>query len=215
MKKFSIQTLLTTAALLSTLTACGHTQMPVSASLPMNNLPVVSAQANAPLAARPSLLVKFKPGVSALAINEFHAKYGTHTLNVLPNINVHVIALDQAVGVQSRQLLSYVQRDRLVEYAELNGTMQLTQQTAVTPDYSKMVGQQVTITGIYTTSRSGAIIQTPQGALSIVDNQNRPLVQMPQMAPGRTIRISGVITPVDGFNLTQNLGVLPMQVSVL
>lgn len=214
MKKFSIQTLLTTAAVLSTLTACGQTQMPVSASLPLN-LPAVSTQANIPMAARPSLLVKFKPGVSSKAINEFHAKYGTHTLNVLPNINVHVIALDQAVGLQSAQLLSYVQRDLLVEYAELNGTMQLTQQTAVTPDYSKMVGQQVTITGTYTTSRSGAIVQTPQGALSIVDNQNRPLVQMPQMAPGRAIRIIGVITPVNGFNMTQNLGVLPMQIKAL
>ena len=215
MKRNLISTLaLISAAML--LTACGRNALPTTAY--MAPAPIQIQQQAVPQ----ELVVKFKPNVTRAAIDAFHSTYGTRTVKVLPGINVHVVALHPGVS-QNNQLIQRVQRDQLVEFVEVNGRIELNPVITAKPifsvatavGYRDMLGQQMELKGLYLTSRSGAMIEVNGVRLSIVDTHGRVVHELPFIAPNSRIAVSGVIAPVQGFNLTENLGVRPLNVNAL
>lgn len=165
------------------------------------------------------LLVKFKKGTSKNGVNEFHAKYGTRTIKVLPAINVHVI--ETTVGIKSSQLIRYFNNDPLVQYAEINTEISLDTDTIINPvytiqsvDYERMLNQQISVSGTYYSSRSGAIIETNKGRLSIVDIDGTVLTELPNLSNGSRLALSGIVKRTKGFNSTNDLGIMPVSIKI-
>ena len=73
-----------------------------------------------------------------------------------------------------------------------------------------MIGKQVDVSGIYKSSRSGAIITTSNGNLSIVDMDGTVVTKLPNMAEGKRVIFSGIIKEIKGFNVTKNVGIMPV-----
>jgi predicted small lipoprotein YifL/uncharacterized protein with GYD domain len=110
---------LSTLMMLTSLTACGRSALPTSVMMPMQ------AQSMSQTQQAQELVVRFKAGMSRAALNEFHAKYGTRTVKVLPQINAHVLAMHESIGVQVTQVARYMQQDPMVAYVEVNGRIDL------------------------------------------------------------------------------------------
>lgn len=164
------------------------------------------------------ILVKFKKGLTRAGINEFQAKYGLKTLKVLPATNIHV--MKNEIGMRNNQMLNYIQNDPSVLYAEINQEISFGPDYNIVPvfsilnNYENMVGKNVSIKGTYFSSRSGAIIETSKGKLSIVDLDGSVLPRISNMKDGSQISLSGVVKEVRGFNVTNNLGILPVSIKV-
>jgi len=164
------------------------------------------------------ILVKFKKGLMKQGINEFEAKYGLKTVKVLPATNIHV--MKNKTGIKNNQLLSYIQNDPSVLYAEINQEIAFGPDYNIVPvfnilsNYENMIGKTVSIRGTYFSSRSGAIIETNKGKLSIVDLDGSVLTRIFNLKDGSKILLSGVIKEVKGFNLTNNLGILPISIKI-
>lgn len=109
-----IQMTLSLTAVLS-LTACGQNALPTQMS--RTPIQIQSSQTNR------TLIVKFKTSMNTAAIREFNAKYGFHTLRVIPEINAQVVEVDATVGLKLSQIIKYLQADPSVEYAEINGRL--------------------------------------------------------------------------------------------
>jgi predicted small lipoprotein YifL len=111
---------LSTLMMLTSLTACGRSALPTSAMMPMASL-----QAQSMNQQPQELVVRFKTGMNRATLNEFHAKYGTRTVKVLPQINAHVLVMHESIGVQVTQVARYMQQDPMVAYVEVNGRVDL------------------------------------------------------------------------------------------
>lgn len=108
MSKFLLAALL--AALTYTLSGCGQ-MLPLTPTAPSQSL-------GARNVAQQELLVKFKSVINAHSIQTFHAQHGTRTLRVIPGLNVHVMVVTQNRPLN--QVLSQITQNPMVEYAEIN-----------------------------------------------------------------------------------------------
>ncbi|GIW21312.1 MAG: hypothetical protein KatS3mg068_0319 [Candidatus Sericytochromatia bacterium] len=164
------------------------------------------------------ILVKFKKGLTKANINEFQAKYGLRTVKVLPASNIHV--MKNEIGMKNEQILGYIQNDPMVLYAEINREISFGPDYNIVPvfnilsNYQNMIGKTISVKGIYFSSRSGAIIETSNGKLSIVDLDSSVLPRITNLKDGSKISITGVVKEVKGFNLTNNIGILPVSIKV-
>lgn len=126
--KTRINTIITSLVAASTIlavTGCGRVNNPMTAAMPLQ--PVYTQ------AAPQQVLVTFKANVTRQSINEFHAKYGTRTVQILPQLNTHVVELDRTVGIQAVQLVKYLKKDTLVAHVELNHSIQADMPITVKP----------------------------------------------------------------------------------
>lgn len=120
-----VMTSLVVAGMMISLNGCGRVNSPVSAVMPSQ--PVYTQSATQ------QVLVTFKSSVTRQGIREFHAKYGTRTVQVLSPLNTHVVELDRTVGIQAVQLVKYLQKDALVAHVELNHGIQADMPITVKP----------------------------------------------------------------------------------
>ena len=149
-------------------------------------------------------------------VSSFHSKYGTKTVKVLPVINVHVIEM-ASVGLQANQAVKYINNDPSVLYAETNNVIGLSPEEIGpiytiqnTFDLNEMIGKKMDLQGVYQSSKSGAVIQTQSGKLSIVDVDGTVVVKLPNTSNGTRIAISGLVKQVKGFNQTEGIGIMPI-----
>lgn len=116
---------LTLIAMSSLLTACGQSSLPVqNAQMPLQ---AQSVQQNR------EILVKFKGQMQQTDLHSFNAKFGLHTVQTLPSLNVQVMRIDDTVALPMQKVLHYIQADQRVEYAEVNGKMK------VNPEYQMKI----------------------------------------------------------------------------
>ncbi len=199
----------------TSINACGRTEM-VNMQAPVEIAPQYAAlHEQAPT--ENQLLVKFKSGITKSAIEEFNSKYGTKTLKVIPGINVYLIEI--TLGIRASQLVKYLENDKNVKYAEVNTVVNYNPDSEVNPVYTimnsnigTMIGKKVDIKGVYHTTRSGAVIQTENEKLSVVDLDGTVLAKLPKINEGTQLIVSGVVKQVNGFNVTNNIGVMPVEV---
>ncbi len=202
-------------SLATSINACGRTQM-IDMPVPADNAPqYVAFHEQSPIESQ--LLIKFKSGITKSAIEEFNSKYGTRTVKVIPGINVYLVEI--VLGIQASKLVKYLENEPLVKYAEVNHSInlnpdQLTEPvyTIMNSDYSSMIGKKINIEGVYHSSRSGAVLQTGNSKLSVVDLDGTVLTKLAKINEGTKVMVSGVIKQVNGFNVTNNLGVMPVDI---
>jgi len=164
------------------------------------------------------ILVKFKKGFTKASISEFQAKYGLKTVKVLPASNVHV--MKNEVGMRNEQILNYIQNDPSVLYAEINQEISFGPDYNIVPvfnilnNYENMIGKTISVKGVYFSSRSGAIIETNNGKLSVIDIDGTVLPRITNMKDNTKVSLSGVVKEVRGFNMTNNLGIFPVSIKI-
>lgn len=206
----NIFTAICLVSLTANLNACGKVEMPV---MPDTQFTATNLD-QAPVSNQ--VLIKFKSGLTKNNIESFHSKYGTKILRIIPGINVYVV--ETPVDIRAEQLVRFLENDPMVKYAEVNTAIQLNPDAEVNPvytinpviNYEKMIGKQLDINGVYKSSRSGAIISTKDGNLSIVDLDGTVVINLPGMAESSKVIITGIIKKVKGFNLTNNVGIMPV-----
>lgn len=198
----------------SALNACGTTEtqiiqpemIPQYQSSMINEMPQSAKQ----------ILVKFKNTLTKSQVGDFHSKYGTKTVKVLPVINVHVIEM-ATMDLHAAQAVKFINNDPSVLYAETNNVIGLTPEE-IGPIYSiqnssnlsEMVGKKMSFQGVYQSSRSGSVLQTTSGKVSIVDVDGTVVTKLPNTTNGTRISISGVVKKVKGFNQTEGIGIMPI-----
>jgi len=204
--------------LAGSLNACGRAELPVyNYSMPQ---PTYTAFNNTAPEQKEQILVKFKKRISSVTSNEFNAKYGVKTAKVIPGIDVHVVESTEGSFVPAEQLVRHISADPLVKYAEVNGKVIVDPvmikvnpifSTLKVENYQKMIGKKIAVNGTYRSSRSGAVVQiNDEVRLSIVDLDGTVVNSMPKLTEGAKITVYGLIKEVKGFNLTNNIGIMPV-----
>lgn len=102
-------------------TACGQISSPVQTQ-PQTTAPKIKVQRQDIYKAQ-EIIVKFKGQLTRHQTRDFHAKYGLHTVNFMPQIGTHVMILSPDVRLSVEQVVSYLNQDPNVAYAEVNGSM--------------------------------------------------------------------------------------------
>jgi hypothetical protein len=210
----NIVTAICLVSITANLNACGRSNFQAMPEMTADTQYTALTLDEAPI--HNQLLIKFNSGLSKNSIDTFHAKYGIRTLRIIPVINVYVV--ETPIDIKANQLVEFLGNDPLVKYAEVNTSIELNPDSATNPvytistdkDYSQMIGKQTDIKGIYKSSRSGAVVTIGDTTLSIVDLDGTVVTKFPGMTEGTRVVISGVIKEVKGFNVTKNLGIMPV-----
>lgn len=111
-------TLLTTLTAAVMLTACGQSRMPVGTQMPtqMQRMSAPQFQADQ------QVMVRFRPGASRTAIQQFGARFQLQTVNFLPELNVYVMRFRQPLASQSafQTAVSHMSQDPAIALVEIN-----------------------------------------------------------------------------------------------
>jgi hypothetical protein len=210
----NIATAFCLVSLAASLNACGRAELTAMPQIEAG--PVYSANTLDAAPISNQLLIKFKTGITKNAMDTFHSKYGVRTIKILPLINVHLV--ETPVDIRATQLVKYLENDPMVEYAEVNTSINLNPDVETEPvysisgnvNYSQMIGKQTDVIGSYNSSRSGAVITVNNTTLSVVDLDGKVITKLPGTAEGSRVSITGIIREVKGFNITRNLGIMPV-----
>jgi hypothetical protein len=199
---------------------CGKVNLPVNAGLNLNNTSYnyTTSSLNNVAQGQKQLLIKFKEGVSDGYIQSFHSKYGTKTIKVISQLGVHVVSIPN--GTDSNKMIDIIKKDPLISYVEINNSVSIDpivpKYTILSSDnYTQSIGKQVEISGVYKPSRSGAIIYTDSAKISVVDKDGVVLTTISNVREGSKVSITGVIKQVKGFNLTNNIGIIPISLKTI
>lgn len=176
----------------SGLSACGNTDAPMMMEIaPQYQASMVDYQAPQQIAKQ--ILVKFRTNMTKNQVSDFHSKYGTKTIKVLPVINVHVVEM-ASIGLQATQAVKYINNDPSVLYAETNNVIGLTPDEIGpiytiqnTFDLTEMLGKKMDLQGVYQSSKSGSVITTQLGKLSIIDVDGTVVTKLPNTNNGTRI----------------------------
>ena len=156
------------------------------------------------------IMVKFKDKTSKKQIDEFTAKYGTKVLKVISGINTYVLEVPKET--KADKLIKTLKTEKIIQSVEANQEVSLSPikvETKAQVNYNDMIGKTVKLKGTLSLSRSGAIIETKEGNLSIIDKNNKVLMSYMTFKNGDEVEISGTIKSIKGFNITNNLAILP------
>lgn len=164
------------------------------------------------------VLVKFLPVTTQTDKVLFHTEYNLQTLKIIPEIDVHVMTFLPGAPVASLQLL---QNDARIAYIEVNGQVMSNPIKGVfnsmqddVQSLRRLMGKKVQLDGIYSSTRAGARIHLDNGEqLSLVDENGNVLYSLPNIEEQRKVSIHGVISQAKGYNLTQSLGIRPLQIT--
>lgn len=112
-------TLLTTLTAAVMLSACGQSRLPVGAA----QMPTQMQRMSTPqFQADQQVMVRFRPGASRTAIQQFGARFQLQTVNFLPELNVYVMRFRQPLASQSafQTAVSRMSQDPAIALVEIN-----------------------------------------------------------------------------------------------
>lgn len=155
------------------------------------------------------VLVRFKDTYKEADINKFITDFNLKKVKVLSGLNLHVLEVPK--NMKPAQVVKKVEKVGIVKYVEENTQVDLTKafsQTTEKLDYTKMLGKEITITGLYEANRAGAMFSNDNGAISLIDLDNRVILRLPNIKEGSNLKLTGIVRKIKGYNVTSDMGLL-------
>lgn len=162
------------------------------------------------------VLIRFKDTYKESDINKFIKEFNLKKVKVLSGLNIHVLEVPK--NIKSEQLVKKVGKVGIVKYVEENTQVDLTKDFTKTTeklDYTKILGKEITITGIYESSRAGAMFSNDNGSISLIDLDNRVLLKLPNIKEGSSLKLTGIVRKIKGYNVTNDMGLLVINIEEL
>lgn len=159
------------------------------------------------------ILIRFKEGYKNSDIEKFITTQKFKKLKILSGINIYVF--ETPSGMKSDEAVKKVEKNGIVKYVESNKHVDISKAFSAPiekVDYSKMLNKEVTVTGMYEYNRAGAMLSNDNGAISLIDLDNRVLLRLPSAKDGIKIKATGIIRKIKGYNVTNDIGFLPVSV---
>lgn len=155
------------------------------------------------------VLIRFKDTYKESDINKFITDFHLKKVKVLSGLNLHVLEIPK--NMKSAQVVKKVEKVGIVKYVEENTQVDLDK--AFPPvteklDYTKMLGKEITITGLYESNRAGSMFSNDNGSISLIDLDNRVILRLPNIKEGSTLKLTGVVRKIKGYNVTNDMGLL-------
>lgn len=159
------------------------------------------------------VLIRFKEEYKKNDIDKFINSYKLKNLKVLSGINIYVLEVPK--DIKNTDFVKKVEKVGIVKYVEANKNVDLSRnfvKESEKVDYSKLLDKEVTITGMYEYNRAGAMFSNDSGSISLVDLDNRVILRLPENKDGSKLQITGIVRKIKGYNVTNDLGLLPISV---
>lgn len=155
------------------------------------------------------VLIRFKDTYKEADINKFITDFNLKKVKVLSGLNLYVLEVPK--NMKPVQVVKKVEKVGIVKYVEENTQVDLTKafsQTTEKLDYTKMLGKEITITGLYEANRAGAMFSNDNGAISLIDLDNRVILRLPNIKEGSNLKLTGIVRKIKGYNVTSDMGLL-------
>lgn len=155
------------------------------------------------------ILIRFKETSKETEINKFITDFKLKKLKILSGINLYV--LEVPTNMKPAQAIKKLEKISMVKYVEENKQIELNT-NLVEPsekvNYAKMLGKEITITGLYEANRAGAMFSNDNGTISLIDLDNRVLLKLPNIQEGSNLKLTGIVRKIKGYNVTNDIGLL-------